>query len=63
MSVHIASPVQTVVVLCAGAGFLIVWLVFPAKGAKSSFAADDKSSANSSGSPPPEDEPKTERAE
>jgi hypothetical protein len=41
--------ISAVVALCAGAGFFIVWLAFPAKGTKSSL-----------GSPPPEDEPESE---
>ena len=54
------SYLQAVVALCAGAGFLIVWLVFPAKGATASFTTDDSTSADSSRSQPPEDEEETE---
>lgn len=51
-----------VVSLCAAGGFLIVWLVFPAKGNASRFSADQGASATGSSSPPPEDDPEPQSA-
>jgi hypothetical protein len=56
------SSLQGIVALCAGAGFLIVWLVFPSKKTQASFQSNDQQSAGSSSSPPPEDEPEPESA-
>lgn len=51
--------IQGIVALCAGAGFLIVWLVLPAKETRTSFNGDEAAS----NSLPPEDEPKAESAQ
>jgi hypothetical protein len=54
-----SSSGQAVVALCAAAGFLIVWLVLPAKGARTSPRAHDTASPrNSSSRPKDEPEPK-----
>jgi hypothetical protein len=53
-----STNVQTVVALCAGAGFLIVWLVFPTKRSKTSFDAEDTPSSAGS-----EDKPEFESAQ
>lgn len=50
---QLISSFQTTVLFCAGAGFVIVWLVFPSKDAKTPFASDDPTSAENSHSPPP----------
>lgn len=44
--------IQAIVALCAGAGFLIVWLVFPTRKSPISFTTEETTSS----SLPPEDE-------
>jgi hypothetical protein len=58
------TTLQATVALCAGAGFLIVWLVFPSKNAKIVSAREGEGAAAgaSSSKPPPEDEPEFEEA-
>jgi hypothetical protein len=53
------SNVQAIAALCAGAGFVIVWLVFPSNGSRKSSGAEEATiSAESS-----EDEPEFGSAE
>lgn len=55
------SSIQGIVALCAGAGFLIVWLVFPSKRAESfQINGEQDASTDRSHSPPSEDEPEAE---
>jgi hypothetical protein len=59
------TNLQLTVALCAGAGFLIVWLVFPSKNARVASAREGEgaSPGASSSEPPPEDEPHFEQAD
>lgn len=58
------TTLQMTVALCAGAGFLIVWLVFPSKNAKIASAgeAEGASARASSSEPPPDEEPEYQQA-
>jgi hypothetical protein len=58
------TTLQATVALCAGAGFLIVWLVFPSKNAKMMSDGEGKGFAAgaSSSEPPADEEPEFDQA-
>lgn len=43
------THLEGIVALCAGAGFVIVWLVFPGKGAEGSIPMEDPSALRPGG--------------